>query len=213
MGTSPPSLPGGKLLPLPGSGKLLPLVGSPHTGPIRVRKVCRLVWAGDKAWFMGAAAPVEYGPEARAVCARKAMGFGTTWTGCPPTRSLPDHEAPYPECTCGFYAMKEPQADSAYWQLTSELYGRVIEHRAGWRGERQRVISVRAPMRCWGCAASRELHYVPDGSGVLGAWCHGCIYITPYTYMSGNVYPGGERQPVALEEVRRVLAPVEVEIT
>lgn len=74
------------------------------------------------------------------------------------------HDAPALECSCGFYAVAEREA---LWRLgwqTFEtptlrvlLYGRIVEHRHGYRAAHQHVESVELPARCWWCAEPAEL--------------------------------------------------------
>lgn len=57
-----------------------------------------------------------------------------------------DHRPPYPNCTCGFYAMKVRPDWPGEAVAEVELFGVVIEHEKGWRAERQRIISIELPV-------------------------------------------------------------------
>jgi len=68
------------------------------------------------------------------------------------------HRAPVLSCSCGFYAVGERED---LWRLgwhtletaTLEvsLYGKIVEHKHGWRGENQQVNHVEISGRCWWC--------------------------------------------------------------
>ena len=74
------------------------------------------------------------------------------------------HEAPASECSCGFYAVADREE---LWRLgwqTFEtptlrvlLYGRIIEHRHGYRAARQHVEFAELSRRCWWCGGRAEL--------------------------------------------------------
>jgi hypothetical protein len=66
-----------------------------------------------------------------------------------------EHESPVSGCDCGFYAMKERfRAEFLLerWRqlvlLKVELYGRIIEHRDGYRAQEQEITSMLVPARC-----------------------------------------------------------------
>lgn len=74
-----------------------------------------------------------------------------------------DHEAPHRNCTCGFYAVGSREE---LWRLgwgTLEtaslevlLHGRIVEHKYGYRSQRQDVVALELPGRCWWCGEGAE---------------------------------------------------------
>lgn len=74
------------------------------------------------------------------------------------------HDAPASACSCGFYAVADREE---LWRLgwqTFEtptlhvlLYGRIIEHRHGYRAARQHVELAELSGRCWWCGERAEL--------------------------------------------------------
>ncbi|MBU6201946.1 MAG: hypothetical protein KJS90_08110 [Acidobacteria bacterium] len=74
------------------------------------------------------------------------------------------HDAPAKECSCGFYAVADREE---LWRLgwqTFEtptlrvlLYGRIVEHRHGYRAARQHVELAELAGRCWWCGEQAEL--------------------------------------------------------
>jgi hypothetical protein len=118
----------GKARPVPDAGEVLEAQGW---------KVARLK-DPFTATFAGYAFG-DYGLTQRAECLRSRR--------CP--------EAPGLGCDCGFNAMKE-MSDARRllerWRgfvlLEVELYGRLIEHRDGWRAEEQDVVRVHVSGRC-----------------------------------------------------------------
>jgi len=175
----------------------LPVSASPHSEPLRVTKQCRLAFSGERLHFMGAGAPVCYEAVSQAICARDQMGYGHTYAGGLETRGLPAHQAPGPGCTCGFYAVKGGSGSPASWTIEAELYGRVIEHAAGWRAGRQRVLSLRAPTTCQNCGSRPPLFYLNLGGSGIFALCDYCGGPPPLLALS-------------LEDIRAEMAPVEV---
>lgn len=107
------------------------------TEPIRGEKRCVLRFMeGGLTYGSLGFSKLGYGADATAYCA-----YGR------------NHPAPNVDCTCGFYALKPPIGVSPVplWPTTRlevELLGRVIAHRIGYRGERQRVLAVHLPPGC-----------------------------------------------------------------
>ncbi len=55
------------------------------------------------------------------------------------------HDAPYPQCACGFYARKAPDASlptNGNATLVVHLTGRVMEYVGGYRAQHQTVVEV-----------------------------------------------------------------------
>lgn len=87
---------------------------------------------------------------------------GTAWCNKGWTRGVRDesstHRSPDPECTCGFYAMRdraeaEAEAGNSHWGnclLEVQFFGRVIVGTRGYRAERQRIVAVHLDRE--GCA-------------------------------------------------------------
>ncbi len=107
---------------------------------------------------------------------------------------LQDHDAPAPDCTCGFYAV---ETDDQLWRLGSyepelvvldvDLAGRVIEHEHGFRASDQRVRAVTVGNTCVRCgrpAAAMRRHW-------FGALTPACAKHA--------------KRPVALDEVGEAL--------
>lgn len=70
-----------------------------------------------------------------------------------PEGHFPGDPAPEPRCTCGYYALKEPDlrctpyvapTPAFVWAYVL-LYGRVVEHEHGWRAERYRIEAFVIP--------------------------------------------------------------------
>lgn len=65
------------------------------------------------------------------------------------------HQAPAPDCRCGFHALKSraeaerllPHRAGAVL-LEVELYGELVAHSKGWRGAEQEVMAVHLPAEC-----------------------------------------------------------------
>lgn len=129
-----------------------PLPVRHQSEPIRARKLAWIVRLTDphlperERWgFQGASVGniAFYRPESRSVC----LLTGT------------HHDAPQPDCTCGFYAVKRVTGDHRtagfFVALDVDLYGRVIRHTAGWRAEKQRVIKVTIGSICALCGTRK----------------------------------------------------------
>jgi hypothetical protein len=79
------------------------------------------------------------------------------------------HAAPDEHCACGIHAAREPAAILSYLRGRDEpatvarvlgrvqLWGRVIEHEAGWRAERARALEVWLPPELDGALADYGL--------------------------------------------------------
>lgn len=92
-----------------------------------------------------------------------------------------DHEAPQPDCTCGFYAFRMPWRARWAWTrsrdgalLHVEGFGLAIEHEVGWRARRQEIMTVYLARRCRHCwRRTQGLSRVP----LFNEWttsCHRC---------------------------------------
>jgi hypothetical protein len=117
----------------------------PYASPIPAYKLARLTKIEGSLRF----APLNSRPNgagfyenpAKAVC-----------------EELVEHEVPHKTCTCGFYAVADRME---LWRLgwhTLEtatlqvlLYGRIVEHKHGYRAEHQEVQAVEVAGRCWWC--------------------------------------------------------------
>jgi hypothetical protein len=206
------------------AGETLPV----PTEPIPVRKQAGLLVTRDGFSFCGighgkGAVIQRYGPVAQAVCLRKQFGHNVAWSAVG-SAALPEHPAPHPDCSCGFYGWRASQLDpegrdlrndSIYWRIDAELYGRVQVHRLGYRAEKQRVLTVRNPTRCGWChrawwwtgqessidddGATRAEPVIAEiGPGRrLVATCWFCRAIRPTVTYTGN-------------QLRAMLAPLEV---
>jgi hypothetical protein len=61
----------------------------------------------------------------------------------------PEHDAPHPDCACGFYATKDRTAPAVdVVALRVELTGTVIVHERGYRAQRQQVVAIEIPKMC-----------------------------------------------------------------
>lgn len=77
------------------------------------------------------------------------------------------HPAPTVDCECGFHAVTDPVSLPEVTDhhphmvlLEVELEGVVVEHEAGMRGERQRILGVSFPLACHRCRQPAT-HVVP----------------------------------------------------
>lgn len=108
-------------------------------------KVAQFVMGPTDAYLMGVL-DVRYGVDDRAVCLRPR---------CSP---------PGLDCLCGFYAYKHRTAavgllhelsrispQDMYVLLSTDVDGDVLEYEHGYRAERQRVVRIELPDRCWEC--------------------------------------------------------------
>ncbi|HVE28357.1 MAG TPA: hypothetical protein VNC22_23275 [Sporichthya sp.] len=92
-----------------------------------------------------------------AVC-RKCSSYYDPWA------VSKNHDAPDPDCQCGFYAVP---ADVDAWHsmgtvdLLVELSGKVIEHERGYRAQHQRIVQMYVP-RCPLCHEPSEFVYLQD---------------------------------------------------
>ena len=83
----------------------------------------------------------------------KLLGYGDVKYGITATaicNAGGNHEAPEWTCGCGFYALSEkPESPEHGWfRAEVELFGTVIEGQYGWRGSRQRVLSLDTFAEC-----------------------------------------------------------------
>jgi len=137
--------------------------------PPRVaHKRARLVDAGGRVVFAALAAPVCYGTRGAAAC---------PWC---------NHEAPAPECTCGFWGVEDP------WLLDDvvgprrrgesflivELSGSSVAYERGARARRQRVLAVGVDGWCSEClalgkvtCATRLVRFARDRGPFLWSVC------------------------------------------
>lgn len=120
---------------------------------------------------------------------RRGFGWHKGWNlaSCLATPRGPNtatfHRAPAEGCSCGFYALKEPRYVGALSVPPGmsmilgkvELAGKIIEHTAGYRAERARVVQL-LPMRgqrrvakslatIYGVDVSRQLRHLRPPSG------------------------------------------------
>lgn len=162
-GSASPALPAAPAAEGPG------LAERQQDEPITAWKQARLAFAGGRYYFrpLTSAGGSGYGVDATAACERDDMYFA--WRsalarGADPLR-VERHTAPAVECRCGFYALTEPPAENPdLCLLEVDLYGRVVVCEKGYRAEKQRVLSVTVPSRCYYCADT-ETHFVIQGEG------------------------------------------------
>lgn len=103
--------------------------------------------------------PFGVDADARCSLAYQLSVFGSTYG------TSSNHDAPAPECTCGFYALP-PDLPATYEHagtvtLLVELSGTVIEHEKGYRAGHQRVIGCEIPP-CPYCGAQAEAVLVSE---------------------------------------------------
>lgn len=136
--------------------------------PIRaVKAACVVLGDGDRAHFVGVGRGEPYSVDDRARCIDDRCPGGG-----------PGHMVPAIGGTCGFYAFglehdERPELRDGLWRLDVELFGRVVRHRLGYRAERQRVLSARAPTRCQCGTWARWL--VVHFTGEISARCPLCV--------------------------------------
>jgi hypothetical protein len=133
--------------------------------PIRARKLARLGVEQQRVVLLPAfyrQLGEAYGARAQASCA------------------LSDHEAPDPECSCGFYAVAD---ETQLWRLGAdepelavvdvELSGHVIEHDHGYRASHQQVTNVQFHGVCVRCGSRAET-FAQRRFGALVPSCRRC---------------------------------------
>lgn len=141
--------------------------------PITAWKQARLAFAGGRYYFLPLTGVGGSGYDVEAVARCVAVDFGSalySYQGIG-VGSAP-HTAPSLDCSCGFYALTEPpEDDPSLCLLEVDLYGRVIVCEKGYRAEKQRVLAVTVPTRCYYCTET-ETHFVVFGEGeALGVRC------------------------------------------
>lgn len=178
--------------------------------PFRGYKQAQVYQAPDGFHFRGLNGRGEpYGVEADAKCDNG------------PRRGQPTHDAPKPDCTCGFYAYNDPQFKHAFLaqpnealiaDLVVDLYGKVIVAKRGYRAGHQRVIEaqLQVPVTC-GVVLQREMIEVTtfgDAStrfipGVPTRWCaRECTHVlgsTPMCKTHAKINDACERVAVPIE--------------
>ena len=98
------------------------------------------------------------------------------WTWISPPLAPNPHEAPHPDCVCGFYGVTHQRLHEvsvdycgrSCADLEVELYGKVIAHKSGWRASKQRVLAVHLDLGCTTCRRPAV------GVGREGVLCAGC---------------------------------------
>jgi len=89
-----------------------------------------------------------------------------------PIKSLPVHDAPYEDCTCGIYALNSSLVSGEVrpWQSNALvgvvlMWGRVLEGTRGWRGQYAKVVSLwmdsEEPERANLISQMAEMYHVP----------------------------------------------------
>jgi len=144
----------------------VPRVAQPRPGVIRAQKTARLT-PDRGAPFRGSGVYIRYGAKDTAQC----CGFSArSYRGGEAPDDKGAHEAPHPDCSCGFHAhLHGPRLDCCgryAWLLDVELHGRIIEHADVYRAQCQRVISVTPSRKCCassGCLLDATVYALRDG--------------------------------------------------
>lgn len=140
--------------------------------PILAWKWAQLARNDRGWWFAGIGQGVEHryrsrsvarclddadNPMSYAALKRQFMAFGYGGGAEERPKRTP-HDAPGPDCKCGFYGLASPpETPDGYTiedlrvLLDVEFYGRVIVHEHGYRAEKQRVLAARVTARCEFC--------------------------------------------------------------
>lgn len=91
------------------------------------------------------------------------------------------HEAPQPNCRCGFYALTTRRAAEAMQRLTGagvllevDLYGTIVEHEKGVRAGEQVVLAVHLHTRCRICLRAADGVAEDRGGTRVVAACERC---------------------------------------
>ena len=83
------------------------------------------------------------------------VGYMNVWRPSGEAIVRKAHDAPEPDCHCGFYAVNDrehlTEQDGSWPLLEVELFGRVIVHEKGFRAQRQRVRCCTVPNACVYC--------------------------------------------------------------
>jgi hypothetical protein len=191
-----------------------PVVASPHDGPLRAVKYAKLLWDSVAPFHgTGFAVMPPYAREATATCQAAAAGYFKSWAEADPLGLAP-HDAPHPDCTCGFYGLPSLRAadfsywgaNCGYWRLDVELHGLVIEHTGGWRAQYQRVLAIAPPPPVPG----RCCPHMTEGIGYQLIEDRGRVYCRRACDHQPWVFPGQHLGFVTLAEIRAMVAPVEV---
>lgn len=119
--------------------------------PIVATKLGYIFYSDNDLWFSGGGKHTKQKAEGVASCDRHEFFASYRQYGLtPPLGGITErHDAPHPDCMCGFYGVKpgvevdgyEPDRNSTV--LDVELYGKVIHHEKGYRAEKQRIMAVR----------------------------------------------------------------------
>jgi hypothetical protein len=177
--------------------------------PVRALKAAWLILRPDGVAF----SPLNcsdgsqwYGPQSVAECHCEGTVGMFAAAGYAPSLFFPGigldlgkpHPVPGPRTSCGFYAWKPDVPfpwQAGTWLLETDLYGRVIEHKQGYRAQKQRVLSV-SPVPSMLCDQPARL--VADmKTGRIMADCDSC--------------PASECHPVSADRLRKWLG-VEVDM-
>ena len=81
-------------------------------------------------------------------------------------RPVPEHDAPYVGCDCGFWALKKKPGEPNYSGnvvATVEMFGTVIHGKDGYRASRQRVLRIELPRACECCALMEDRRRMTNG--------------------------------------------------
>lgn len=124
--------------------------------PIIAYKTARLARLPDGSVGFGPmSADGIYRTSAVAQC-RPVIGVtpGRRWIWGVDDQAVDEHDAPHPDCACGFYATVDRRSPTAgQVSLRVALTGTVIVHQRGYRAQRQQVMAVEIPQMC-GCGAT-----------------------------------------------------------
>jgi hypothetical protein len=134
----------------------------PSDTPLTGYKTAYLTQVGDTYLFEGIAHG-RYEVSGKATCDRELK-----------------HPAPAEECRCGFYAFgneKDAKRARETFQtgtlIEAEPWGRIIEHRLGWRAEEQTITKVTINKQCRTCLR-KTTSLLRDGAGRLLPTCDHC---------------------------------------
>jgi hypothetical protein len=179
----------GSAFPLPGGMPSIEPVAVPalphedREEPVRALKAAYVLASAHGAAFY----PLNkdnfpaYAAQATAQCccqsALSTWGYTTAYTTLGlATIPTAGHRRPQTDSSCGFYAWKRDTPfpwQAGTWLLEVDLYGRVIEHDAGYRAEKQRILSI-SPVPGSMCTPPFTLALGADGSAIQ-VFCEDCL--------------------------------------
>lgn len=173
--------------------------------PILAYKAACIAWRpGGRFTLHGVGVGGDYTAEATAQCMNGGDGWvytSASFASLNAAQPRP-HEAPHPDCSCGFYASQDRSLvdrGEPMLLLDVELYGRVIVHEHGYRAEKQRVLRAAASMQCEFCgheanrlvlingytAATGTIN--DDGSSILRFRCGAHVGPSDVSFSIGEV--------------------------